>query len=215
MSKTTDAAKLAELTGVSVNPDDFTGSELRTLLHLFESDPEQVCATLREAVTAHAEQEQPGENNEPATGESPLQDAPPDAAPTGPSGAEESALDAPAAPEPTTPFARPLTTLPGYTGGAVPGLASPPPPPTTTVTPAPTATQGAEEGDDEPEAVVDTSSGETVTVRVNAEMRAYGGTFTDPDNPKRPSIGAEYVSVARTEFVETKLRTGELERQGE
>lgn len=48
----------------------------------------------------------------------------------------------------------------------------------------------------------------TISVRVNDEIAAYGGEFTDPDT--RAVIGKEAVSVPHSAFVREKLRSDEI-----
>jgi hypothetical protein len=51
-----------------------------------------------------------------------------------------------------------------------------------------------------------------VTVKVNAEIAAYGGCFTDAEQPTdaQKTIGSEPIEVVRTDFVNQKLKTDEL-----
>jgi hypothetical protein len=51
-----------------------------------------------------------------------------------------------------------------------------------------------------------------VTVRVNDEIAAYGGSFADNEQPTNAqmTIGKDPIEVVRTELVNQKLKTEEL-----
>jgi hypothetical protein len=69
-------------------------------------------------------------------------------------------------------------------------------------------TDAQEASDKEAQARAKEVDAKTVKVRVNDDIAALGGAFTDPET--KVTIGEEPVSVKRTAFVAQKLRNEEL-----